>query len=63
MSRKSLAIVARLRRNGTPVNALDILISGIAVAEGASSIATRDMDFLTIAEVVDLDIRLYTRGR
>ncbi len=56
-------IAARLHNRGTPVNALDILIAGIAVAEGAGSIATRDRDFLTIAEVVDLDIRLYTRGR
>jgi hypothetical protein len=58
----SSTIAARLHTLGTPVNALDILIAGIAVAEGAGSIATRDKDFLTIGEVVDLEIRLYNRG-
>jgi len=43
------------------MNALYFLIAGIAVAEGAGSIATRDKDFLSIGEVVDLEIRLYNR--
>lgn len=59
----SSTIAARLMQNGTPVNALDILIAGIAVAEGAGSIATRDVDFLSISEVVDLEIRMYSRDR
>ncbi|BAJ50778.1 hypothetical protein CSUB_C0921 [Candidatus Caldarchaeum subterraneum] len=43
---ESSEIAARLLASGKEVNALDILIAGIAVANGIEKIATRDKDFL-----------------
>lgn len=58
---ESSSIAARLAARGTPVNALDILIAGIARAHGAGAIATRDADFLVIGEVADIEICAYER--
>ena len=60
---ESSSIAARLATQGTPVNALDILIAGIARAHGAGTIATRDTDFLVIGEVAGIEIRTYKRGK
>jgi tRNA(fMet)-specific endonuclease VapC len=56
---QSSAITARLMDIGRPVNALDVLIAGIALANGAESIITRDRDFLEIAKVSDLSVTIY----
>ncbi|MDW8014192.1 MAG: type II toxin-antitoxin system VapC family toxin [Archaeoglobaceae archaeon] len=52
-------IAAKLFAIGKEVNALDILIAGIAVANGAEKILTRDRDFLEIAKVSDLEVVFY----
>ena len=53
------SIAARLMTIGREVNALDILIAGIAVANGADKIITRDSDFEEIAKVSDIEVVLY----
>jgi len=53
------AINARLMDVGRPVNALDVLIAGIAISNGADRIITRDRDFLEIAKVSDLSVTVY----
>jgi len=49
-------IMGSLLRIGKTVNALDVLISGIAVANGANEIVTSDKDFQTIQKVANIDI-------
>jgi len=56
---ESSNIAARLMAIGKEVNALDILIAGIAIANGADKIITRDLDFEEIAKVSDINIVLY----
>lgn len=51
-------IMGALLRLGTPTNALDTLVSGIAVANGAGKIVTSDRDFEQIAKVADIRIQL-----
>jgi len=58
---ESSSIAARLTAMGKEVNALDILITGIAIANGADKIITRDSDFETIAKVSDIEVVLYER--
>jgi hypothetical protein len=53
------AITARLMDIGRPVNALDVLIAGIALANGAERVITRDRDFLEIAKICDLSVTIY----
>ena len=55
---ESSKIMGSLLRLGRPVNALDVLISGIVVANGADTIATSDPDFETIQKVADFDVLL-----
>jgi tRNA(fMet)-specific endonuclease VapC len=52
-------ITARLMDIGRPVNALDVLIAGIALANGAERVITRDRDFLEIAKISDLTVTIY----
>jgi len=47
-----------LLRIGKPVNALDVLIAGIAVSNNASRIVTADEDFKVIGEVADIKIQM-----
>ncbi len=56
---ESSNIAARLIAIGKDVNALDILIAGIAIANGADRIITRDPDFEAIAKVSDIEVILY----
>ena len=58
---ESSSIAVRLMAMGKEVNALDILITGIAIANGADKIITRDSDFETIAKVSDIEVVLYER--
>ncbi len=55
---ESSKIMGSLLRLGRPVNALDVLISGIAVANGADTIVTSDEDFEIIEKVANIDVLL-----
>lgn len=46
---------------GRPINALDTLISGIAVSNGAEKIVTSDRDLEEVAKVADVKIQLIRR--
>lgn len=52
----SSEIMAKLLSSGRVVNALDVLIAGIAIANHAEHVATTDADFLEISKVVDLKL-------
>jgi len=56
---EAAAITARLMDIGRPVNALDVLIAGIALSSRAERIITRDRDFLEIAKISDLTVTVY----
>jgi len=56
---KSSEIMAKLLSSGKAVNALDVLIAGIAIANGAAKIATRDGDFEEISKVAELEVHAY----
>jgi len=56
-------ISGRMAAAGNRVNALDILIAGIALAHHVSLIITADTDFDEIAKYAGLEIRNYTRSR
>ena len=49
-------IMRSLLRIGKAVNALDVLISGIAVANGADEIVASDKDFQTIQKVANISL-------
>ena len=51
-------IMGSLLRIGRPVNTLDVLISGIAVANGAEEIVTSDKDFQTIQKVANIGVTM-----
>ncbi len=38
---------------------MDLLIAGIAIANGVEKIATRDKDFLEIEKITDLEVIIY----
>jgi tRNA(fMet)-specific endonuclease VapC len=56
---RSSEIMSRLMALGISVNAFDVLIAGIAEANGAETLITRDRDFESIAKVTELDIKVY----
>lgn len=56
---RSSEIMAKLLSSGKAVNALDVLIAGIAIANGAEKIATRDGDFEEIPGVAELEAYTY----
>gem|GEM_PF-2515621 len=51
-------IMATLLSIRTPINSLDVLIAGIAVANGAEKPVTKDRDFENIAKVAEIEIIL-----
>ena len=51
---ESARIMGSLLRIGQPVNALDVLIAGTALSNGAEKIISTDRDYGTIARVSDL---------
>lgn len=53
---KSSEIMGTLLTMGKPVNALDVLIAGIAVTNGADKIASADKRFDDISKVTGLEI-------
>ena len=53
---KSSEIMADLLTMGKPVNALDVLIAGIAMTNGADKIASTDKRFDEISRVTGLEI-------
>ncbi len=56
---ESSALSAKLSALGLPVNNLDVLIAGTALAHGIDTILTRDADFIGIGKISDLCIRMY----
>ena len=56
---KSSEIMADLMTAGRSVNALDVLIAGIAIVNGAEKIATGDKDFIEISKVSELKTLVY----
>lgn len=54
-------IGARMAKEGNRVNAFDILIAGIALANHAAVIITADTDFNEIAKYAGIEIRNYQR--
>jgi len=55
----SSEIAGMLRAVGRSVNPMDILIAGIALANGVERIVTKDRDFLEISKVSELDVVIY----
>ncbi len=55
---ESAKIMGSLFRMGQPVNALDVLIAGTAVATGAEKLISRDRDYEKIAKVSDLKVEI-----
>lgn len=55
----SSEIASKLSAIGKSINVMDVLIAGIAIANGADAIVTADRDFLEIAKVSDLDVVIY----
>jgi predicted nucleic acid-binding protein len=54
----SAKIMGSLLRIGKPVNALDVLIAGTALANGAERLISRDRDYEKIAGVCDLKVEI-----
>jgi predicted nucleic acid-binding protein len=54
-------IGARMAKEGNRVNAFDILIAGIALANHATVIITADTDFNEIAKYAGIEIQNYQR--
>jgi predicted nucleic acid-binding protein len=52
-------IMGRLLSLGTSVNSMDVLIAGIAAANGAEKIVSRDSDFISIGKVSKFDVIVY----
>ena len=44
---------------GISVNAFDVMIAGIALANGADTMITQDRDFESIAKVTEMDMVVY----
>ncbi len=55
---ESAEIMGSLLRVGQPVNALDVLIAGTAVANGVEMVLSNDEDFEKIANVSDLKVEI-----
>ena len=55
---ESARIMASLLRIGQQVNALDVLIAGTAVSNGAEKVLSRGKDFESVAKVSDLKIEI-----
>jgi predicted nucleic acid-binding protein len=51
-------IIDALLRIGKPISGLDVLISGIAVANAADEIVTSDKDFQTIEKVANIKVTM-----
>jgi len=56
---ESSNIASRLASRGITVNAMDVLIAGMMVANGIKKIATSDRDFEKIARVADIEVVFY----
>jgi len=55
---ESARIMGSLLRIGQQVNALDVLIAGTAVSNGAEKVLSREKDFESVAKVSDLKIEI-----
>ncbi len=52
-------IMGRLLSLGTPVNNTDVIIAGIAAANRAERIVSKDSDFISIGKVSKFDVLVY----
>lgn len=52
-------IMAHLLSDGRPIKSLDVLIAGIAKANSATQVISRDRHFECISDVVDFEILVY----
>jgi hypothetical protein len=52
-------IMGSLLRLGSPINSLDVLISGIAIANGAEKLVTADRDFERVGRIADIEIQFF----
>ena len=55
---EAATIMGALLRIGQPVNALDVLIAGTAIAGGAERVLSRDLEYEKIAKVSDLKLEI-----
>jgi predicted nucleic acid-binding protein len=55
---ESAELMGSLFRIGQPVNALDVLIAGTAISNGAELVLSNDEDFQKIAKVSELKIEI-----
>jgi len=58
---ESAKIMGSLLRIGRPINALDVLIAGTAVAVGAEEVLSTDKDYERISEISSLKLRIVGR--
>ena len=56
---KASDIMGRLLSLGTPVNSMDVLIAGIATANRAEKIVSKDRDFLSIGKISEFEVLVY----
>lgn len=56
---KTSEIMGRLLSLGTPVNSMDVLIAGIAAANRAERIVSKDKDFLSIGKISEFEVLVY----
>jgi len=56
---ESSNIAVKLAMIGREINALDVLIAGIALANGVEKIATKDRHFTEIEKVADIKVITY----
>lgn len=52
-------IMGRLLSLGIPVNSTNVLIAGIAVVNGTEKIVSRNIDFISIGKVSELEVLVY----
>ena len=56
---ESSDIAAKLAMIGREINALDVLITGIALANGVEKIVTKDKHFIEIEKIADIKVITY----
>lgn len=59
---ESAKIMGNLLKVGEPVNALDVLIAGTALKNGAEKLLSADRDYERIASVSDLKIEMVEKS-
>ncbi len=55
---ESARVMGSLLRIGKPINVLDVMVTGCAIANGASRVVSADRDFLEVSKVCDLKVEV-----